>query len=162
MWTRTWDVSELRWEKVLEHTSQMYGFSPVWTRLCLTRSPFFKNCLLQTSHLYGFSPVCIRKCVFRLPFPVNSFLHTSHPKLFCLVWIRLCIIRFRRRWNCLPHKWHTCCFTSLTVPQSPSSQCFSCLESVTTVSLPKSVSTLLSISQSNCADWNLFLEDSSW
>lgn len=41
------------------HSSQMYGFSPVWIRKCDVRSFDCEKAFAQNLHLYGFSPVCV-------------------------------------------------------------------------------------------------------
>ena len=107
--------------KVFGHSEQLYGFSPVWIRMCNRRRSLIGNDLphrsqvycssvpcceamwffrhpacrkrfLQCGHGYGRSSLCIRKCLRKSLVPMKSFWHTSH-------WYSFRSRRFRPRFD---------------------------------------------------------------
>ena len=72
-------VFRLQWYlNDLLQTSQVYGLSPLCTRLWVFRVPCTLNALLHTSQEKGRSPLCMRWCFFMLLWSLNDLLHTSH------------------------------------------------------------------------------------
>lgn len=81
-------------------TSQGYGFSPVWTLMCLLRSFFRLNLLPQMSQWNGFSPVWSLMCALRLHWCLNLLPQTSHPNgctCPCLLPVVVTVFSFRSR-----------------------------------------------------------------
>ena len=58
----------INWENALSQPvwEQINGFSPVWQRMCLLRSPDWGKFLLQSVHIHVFSPVWESLCLFSL------------------------------------------------------------------------------------------------
>jgi hypothetical protein len=54
---------------------------------------FLANYVLQVSHLYGLSPVCTRICLIRSPFWMKVFPHISHENGLSSEWIFICNTR---------------------------------------------------------------------
>jgi len=76
--------------KLLLHSEHLYGFSPVWTLMCLFILPDSLNALSHMWHLYGFSPLWILLWLTRWPARVNRLLQTVHSNGFCPEWLCLC------------------------------------------------------------------------
>jgi len=74
--------------------------------MCLFRVPDRPNALLHTWHLYGLSPLWILLCVTRCWACVNRLLQTVHWNGFSPEWLRLCAARARLLWQHLPHSVH--------------------------------------------------------
>jgi len=100
------------------HTWHLCGLSPVWTLVCLFRSPDWTNALSHMWHLYGFSPVWILLCLTRCAALVNRLLQTLHLNGFSPEWIRLWTVNNALLWQQLPHSVHlylpVCTFMCLT------------------------------------------------
>lgn len=80
-------------ENPLLHSAQLYGFSPVWTLMCLVKLLVCVNLLLHSAQLYGFSPVWTLMWIVNLFFLVNFLLHSvsAHtydfsPFLWIIIW----------------------------------------------------------------------------
>ena len=69
----SWDDLNDFWQK--EHWN---GFSPVWLRVCLVKSPNWVNAFWQMEHWNSFSPVCMHVCIVKLPNWVNAFWQKQH------------------------------------------------------------------------------------
>ena len=67
---------------------RFWGFSPLWVRICIRKSPAWVNNLLHSLHLCGFSPLWISKCFFRFPAWRNVLLHFAQACIFLPVWIK--------------------------------------------------------------------------
>jgi len=73
------------------HTWHLYGFSPLWILLCLTRWLDLINRLLQTLHSNGFSPEWLRLCTARCLLDRQHLPHSVH--LYLPAWIFVCVCR---------------------------------------------------------------------
>ena len=78
----------------------------MWTLACLFKLTRRLNALQHTSHLYGFSPLWILACTTRLPNRVNRLLQTLHSNGFSSEWLCLCCVRCARVPKRLPHPVH--------------------------------------------------------
>ena len=76
---------------VLPHSRHLYGFSPLWILLCLTRWSEVVNRLLQTVHSNGFSPEWLRLCTVNSLLVLKHFPHSVH--LYLLLWTFTCIFK---------------------------------------------------------------------
>jgi len=105
----TWRLCSCKWldsVKLLSHRKHLYGLSPVWTLMCLSRLPDWLNILSHTSHLYGFSPLWLLLCLVRLAAVENCLLQTVHSNNFSPEWLRLCTARCWLDPQHLPHTEH--------------------------------------------------------
>ena len=73
------------WLNAFSHTWHLYGFSPLWIRLCTTRSRDVVNRLLQTVHSNGFSPEWLRLCTASWLLSTKHLPHSMH--LYLPAWI---------------------------------------------------------------------------
>jgi len=84
----------------------LYGFSPVWTLICLFTLRDSWNALPHMWHLNGFSPLWILLCETRFPASVNRLLQTLHSNGFSPEWIRLWTLKAALLWQYFPHSVH--------------------------------------------------------
>jgi len=96
----------LDWLKLLLHIEHLYGLSPVWTLMWLSRCPELLNALSHMRHLYGFSPLWLLLCLTRLPDCVNRLLQTVHSNGFSPEWLLMCSARLLLTRQHLPHSVH--------------------------------------------------------
>ena len=89
------------WLNALSHMWHLYGFSPLWILLCLTRSPDVVNRLLQTVHSNGFCPEWLRLCTARSLLLSQHLPHTVH--LYLPEWIFIWRDRVFRDEKCFSH-----------------------------------------------------------
>jgi len=104
-----WRSCSCKWRdslKLLLHSEHLYGLSPVWTLMCLFRSPDSLNALSHMWHLYGFSLLWILLWLTRRPARVNRLLQTLHSNGFSPEWLRLCAARWLLLGQHLPHSVH--------------------------------------------------------
>lgn len=79
--------------KVRPQTLQLYGFSPVWTLMCLFKVPFSLKRFPQNEQLNGFSPVWLLKCITNVFFWLKLLLHTEQLNGFSPVWLLIWVFR---------------------------------------------------------------------
>ena len=72
-----WLVKRFFLENFLLHSSHVCGFSPVWTKLCLFRSPLVENLLSHKSQFTGFSAEWSSYVFSELLF-LETFYHTYY------------------------------------------------------------------------------------
>jgi hypothetical protein len=75
LWARRWVIRWLLWQKDFLHTPQRNGRSPICTRRCLFRCSFIEKPLLHTSQENGRLTLCKCKCFLRLLLWIKDFLH---------------------------------------------------------------------------------------
>ena len=85
--------------KVLPHTSQLYGFTPVCVRRCRDKWPLWPKNFPHTSHLWFFSSACVCWCCLRWPLRAKDFPQTSQEKGFSPV----CVTMWRARVDFIEH-----------------------------------------------------------
>ena len=86
---------------------QQKGFSPVWVRKCLLRSPRCMYHLPHIVHTFGFSPVYESPCFFSSLLVTYLFPQTWHRWRFSPVSITLRTLRLPSRLQPMPHTAHT-------------------------------------------------------
>ena len=90
----------------LSHTKQLYGLSSMCTLIWRSRFPDWLNALSHTWHLYPFSPLWVLLCTTRLPDVENRLPQRVHSNSFSPEWLRLCTARCWRVVQHLPHTEH--------------------------------------------------------
>jgi len=103
------------WLKVFSHTWHLYGFSPVWILMWTFRSLDWLNALSHMQQLCNFSPVCTLMWSFSLGVSLKVLLHTKHSYGLSPVWTFWCFLKFPRWLNALSHTWHLYGFSPLCV-----------------------------------------------
>lgn len=63
-----------------EHVVHLYGFSPLWIRMCVFRLPMCVNAFRQILHWNGLLRVCDRTCFAKSPEKMNDLSHCVHWK----------------------------------------------------------------------------------
>jgi len=96
----------LDWLKLLLQSEHLYGLSPVWTLMCLSRCEIRLNVFSHTWHLYGFSPLWILLCTTSSRDLVNRLPQASHSNGLSPEWLRLCTARSLLLPQHLPHAVH--------------------------------------------------------
>lgn len=56
----------------------LYGFSPLWMRMCVFKLPMCVNVLWHMLHWYGLFWVCDRTCLAKSPAKMNDLSHWVH------------------------------------------------------------------------------------
>jgi len=108
-----WRFRSSDWLNALSHMWQLYGFSPLWILLCLTRLTDSVNRLLQTVHSNGLSPEWLLTCTVRAVLLRQHWPHSVH--LYLLLWIFICIRRLVCVENCFSHWPHVYTFSPVCV-----------------------------------------------
>ena len=86
------------------HSEHLYGLSPVWTLMCLFRSPDWLNAFSHTWHLY--LPLWIFICVYRPFWDEKHFSHWVHEYKFSPVCFFLWRVNLSFLVNRLSHTVH--------------------------------------------------------
>lgn len=89
LWLLTCD-SKLKFRP---QTLQLYGFSPVWTLMCLFKVPFSLKRFPQNEQLKGLSPVWLLKCIANVFFWLKLLLHTEQLNGFSPVWLLIWVFK---------------------------------------------------------------------
>jgi len=98
----------------MRQISHLYGFSPVWILLCVTRLSDRVNRLLQTVHLNGSSPECLRLCIARSWLVLQHMPHSVH--LYVPLWIFMWLYKLSWDENRFSHWVHKYWFSRVSNP----------------------------------------------
>lgn len=106
--------------KDLLQTLQVYGLTPLCSRMCSVMLLRSANAFWQTTQVNGFSPVWIRRCCFSSILREKDLLQCGQTCGFSPVWIRTCMLYATRWLKLLPQYSHPySCTTSTNITGCP-------------------------------------------
>lgn len=95
------------WLKLFPHSWHVYGFSPVWIRMCLLKSAFCMKLLPHCGQVKGLSPTwSLAWWSLRLLLCLNLFPHWGQTYGFTEVWTLKWSLKLLLYVKLFPHWWH--------------------------------------------------------